>query len=191
MDNSFRNKLYLDTKPQHEAVEEVFNFKNEVNTKNLHLFLCTMLVARVYCQPLLGNLETNFGIDTYNTALIRALQEDLGANDLDLDAEMQKLQGNLFVATDISSQIGAFYVFAGSSSGAKVILSLARKQGIQSPLYYFTELVGHSKNQMNTLKKIITQGKFVDDQVIESAQHTFDLIYKIASNELRKRTTAV
>ncbi|GAA3634062.1 hypothetical protein [Flavivirga jejuensis] len=188
MENTFRKKLYTSTKELHNALEHIFKFNDGINEEKLDLFYNTMLIARYYCKPLLENLATCH-VNTYNEHLINALKKDLKLIDYSITNEVEKYRYCNFKSINFSTQLGAYYVFAGSAAGAKVLLASAKKQTIIKPFYYFTALANSSQEQMNSLKELLSKREFIESEVIESAQNTFNLIYQIATNELQKRNT--
>ena len=191
MKNTFHKQLYEATQTQHIAVEHVFNFKSGIHTENLHLFLHTMLATRFHYQSILAGLEKRFGLDTHNSYFLELLRKDLGVFESNVAKEINVKELNESANIDISKALGIFYVLAGSSAGAKVILSMVKKSSIDCPLQYFNAMSTSSKNQMAIFHELLDKCDYIDHQVIESAQQTFDFIQNIASNGLKKRDTAI
>ena len=88
---------------------------------------------------------------------------------------------NLNDPTNFNEQLGIFYVMAGSSAGAKILLNHAKVQNINAPFYYLNHLVATSKSQMTQLHDLITTQSYQEEKVLHAATAAFDLIYKIAS----------
>jgi heme oxygenase len=191
MENSFRKKLYTATKKQHLLVEEVFDLRKKLNNSNLKLFYSALLIARSCCNEYLKDLEDNCLISTHNSVLTGALKQDVFLSEIDLNLAISRYRQEYFPLSDTSTQLGIFYVFAGSSAGAKVLLSMIKKEGIKISTEYFKTLVSHSAEQMNVLNELFLSQTFDEEQVIVSAQNTFKLIYNIASDGLRTRNTKV
>ena len=179
----FQKKLYAFTKSKHTAVERVFNFKEGINPHNSSLFHSTMLAARTYCAPHLENLESVFGIQTYNQLLLQELSKDYSKKNKAhfLDNTLTTVMSNLNDPTNFNEQLGIFYVMAGSSAGAKILLNHAKVQNINAPFYYLNHLVATSKSQMTQLHDLITTQSYQEEKVLHAATAAFDLIYKIAS----------
>lgn len=185
IENTFRKQLHQATKAEHVAVEDLFSFNQGINATNLALFYNTMLSARLACKTILDHLD----ITTYNDVLISALQKDLNTIEgVNHSAEKQHLI-KLNVPETFSYQLGVFYVFAGSSAGAKILLGMAKKQNIQFPFYYLKALVDSSKAQMATLKQLLEKAQFHKDEVITSAKNTFKLIQDIGIYEREQKHT--
>lgn len=184
-----RKNLYQATLEQHIAVEGIFNFENGLSENNLTLFHITLYRTRKICQPILNQLEINHKIPTYNKELIQELEKDLVRTNIKLNSTPVSNQLSNLPSENISVQAGVFYVFAGSSMGAKSLLSMAKKQSLILPLHYLNSLVDRAKHQMTTLNQLLTNEHLEELLLIESAQLTFNLIHNIASNELQKRNT--
>ena len=181
---SFRKQLHQATTAEHVAVERLFNFNEGLNAATLELFYTTMLMARLACKPALAQMDVN----TYNDILIAALQKDL--KQLNPSKPNSTTSNYTFNSpNNFSSQLGVFYVFAGSSAGAKILLGLAKKQDIQFPFYYLKALVDSSKTQMTTLKQLLHNTQFHNDEVIASAKNTFKLIQDIGTYERERQHT--
>lgn len=192
MKTPFHKKLYSATQRQHIAVEQVFNFSTKLNAENVHLFLHTMYETRCHYKAILESLEERCGVATYHNNLLEALRKDLEGSDFHQPKEFNTSQINVNVNDwDSSKALGVFYVLAGSSAGAKVILSMIKKFSIDSPLNYFNAMSASSKDQMATFHELLAKLNFVDDNVIKAAQETFDFIQNTASNGLRQRDTKI
>ncbi len=188
MENTFRKRLYTSTKELHNAVEDIFKFSDGITEENLALFYNTMLVSRYYCRSLLDHLIPH-NINTFNEDLIAALKRDLKLTRYNISRELEKYRNCNFTNANFSTQLGVYYVFAGSSAGAKILLASAKKQAVVKPFHYVTALVDSSKNQMDSLEELLSKKEFIESEVIAAAQNTFHLIYQIATHELQRRNT--
>ncbi|MDN5213011.1 hypothetical protein QQ020_13170 [Fulvivirgaceae bacterium BMA12] len=176
---ALRKNLFSATKEKHRLVEEVFDLHTKLDEgKLIHLYR-SLLITRSAFSIHLEHLEKTLGIKTYNSSLIRELQKDIGRQTLEKPVVNDKLN-----ATNLSVQIGIFYVLSGSSMGAKVILKKAQGLDLGSSFNYFHELVKTSDSQMSTLKKLLNRPDIVADKVIHSAHQTFDFIYLTATSDL-------
>ena len=174
-----RKSLFSSTKEKHKLVEEVFGLHNELNEeKLLHLYK-SLLVTRITFSSHLEYLENTLGIKTYNRSLIQELRKDTGGQTF-----QKPVVNNGLEVADLSVQTGIFYVFSGSSMGAKVILKRSEEMALRTSVNYFRKLVETSDSQMSTLKELLSRNDIVADKVIYSALQTFDLIHRIASSEL-------
>lgn len=184
MNELFRKKLRSATTHHHTAVEAIFGFDKGISAESLDLFHTTMLSARTICETALRKLEIN----TYNATLIKALKKDLDLPE-NYTPNINPYKTSEIEISNLSTQLGVFYVFAGSSAGAKILLNTAQKEAINYPLYYFNALVNSSSNQMRDLKLMLSQEGLIEDNIISAAQYTFQLIHDIGTHELKRRNT--
>ncbi len=187
MEIPFRKQLHQATQAEHNAVEAIFNFNEGLQHANLEVFYCTMLSARHRCKPLLDELQ----IDTFNAVLIAALEKDLKHLKSTFIYNEDAPSLTMKYANNFSNQLGIFYVFAGSSAGAKILLNMAQQHALKHPFYYLNALVKSSKAQMTTLKTLLNVSSFNTDDVISSAKNTFKLIQNIGTYELQQRHTKI
>lgn len=174
-----RKNLYFSTKEKHRSVEDVFDLGKGLDERKLIHMYRSLLVSRSAFSIHLENLEKALGIKTYNRSLIQALQKDIDWETPEIPVNPDQLD-----AANLSVQTGIFYVFSGSSMGAKVILKRGQELSLRTPFNYFNKLVKTSGSQMSTLKKLLNRSDIVPDKVIYSANQTFDFIYLTAINEL-------
>jgi len=185
----FQNKLYAHTKAKHKAVESIFNFKDGIQSHNINLFHKTMLAARKYCYSHLKSLEDNLNVQTFNDQLIQELKKDAFKDEGSVFLSPEPNLGHLSEPKNFNEQLGVFYVMAGSSAGAKILLTQVKKQNINAPFHYLTYLVNTSKLQMMLLNSLMTNQVYEQAKVLDSALAAFDLIYKIASYESKETTS--
>lgn len=187
----FQKKLYAFTKPKHIAVESIFNFREGINTRNISLFHGTMLAARSRCAAHLENLDSDLSVQTHNRVLIQKLSEDSSEKDAlhFLDNGPDHVLRNLNNPKNFSEQLGVFYVMAGSSAGAKILLNQVKVQNMKAPFGYLNHLTQTSQSQMIQLNVLLNNHAYEEEKVMGSAWAVFDLIYKIASYELKEATS--
>lgn len=177
----FRKHLYQSTKEKHNEIEVIFDLQSQVDEKKLAVLYTALLEARLHYKELLLQLDRHAQIETANLQLVDCLRADLGYPHEDFSVK----QNAKFC---LSESVGIFYVLAGSSMGAKVLLKMAQDELPDAPHHYLHTLSENSTSQMTTLKKLLKKGNLQPDQVITAALETFDFIHGSATSELRRRT---
>jgi len=158
-------------------LESVFNFRDSIEPDRYFRFLFSLYESRRHFAPQLQAVEGLFESIPENEELLDLLRRDLKVFEFDPEPGDNHVAETSRAQDESSWNTGVYYVFAGSSAGARWLCKLIKISPWELPVSYISRMERTSGNQLKSLEALFRKENLDERIVIHSAQLAFEFIH--------------